>query len=113
MDESKQEINSEDIAYGNVYVMTHSFFSDVIKIGCTPRDPIEHAIALSAKTMGDYKVVFSLSCNNPCRVKSQIRKYLNAKAYVNEFYQVPAEVAEHLLTRETLRIPMLDTTNIN
>lgn len=113
MDNTKQEINSEDIAYGNVYVMTHSFFSDVIKIGCTPLDPVEHAIALSAKTMGDYKVVFSIGCNNPCKVKSKIREYLNTKAYLNEFYQVPAAVAENLLTRETLRIPTIDTTNIN
>ena len=111
MDETKQEISSNDIVYGNVYVMTHSFFSDVIKIGCTTLDPIEHAIALSAKTMGDYKVVFSLSCNNPCKVTNKIREYLNAKVYVNEFYQVPAEVAKHLLTRETLRIPMFDMTN--
>lgn len=109
---AKQTINN-DVSYGNVYVMTHSFFSDVIKIGCTPLDPIAHAIALSARTPGDYKVVFSLECSNPCKIKKQIREYLNAKEYVNEFYQVSAEVAENLLTRENLRIPMLDTTNIS
>lgn len=38
--------------------------------------------------------------------KKQIRKYLNAEQYVNEFYQVPADVAEQLLKRETLRIPI-------
>jgi len=108
-----EHADSSEISYGNVYVMTHSFFSDVIKIGCTPLDPIEHAIALSAKNPGDYKVVFSLKCANPCKVKQQIREYLNAKEYVNEFYQVPAKVAECLLTRETLRIPTLDTTNIS
>jgi hypothetical protein len=106
MKNTKQKNSSNEIPYGNVYVMTHSFFNDVIKIGCTPVDPEEHAIALSAKTPGTYKVVFSLKCMNPCKVKKQIREYLNAKEYVNEFYQVPDDVAENLLKRETLRIPI-------
>ena len=103
-----QDNDKNDVLHGHVYVMTHSFFNDVIKIGCTPQDPNEHAIALSAKTPGNYTVVFSLACNNPCKVKKQIREYLNAKEYVNEFYQVPAEVAQKLLTRETLKIPIFD-----
>jgi len=107
MGNTAQGTSSTNITYGNVYVMTHSFFSDVIKIGCTPIDPIQHAITLSENTIGDYTVVFSLQCKNPCNVKKQIRQYLQAKAYVNEFYQVPAEVAERLLKREALRIPML------
>ena len=108
MENTEQDSKNNDVSYGNVYVMTHSFFNDVIKIGCTPIDPTEHAIALSAKTPGDYKVVFSLKCMNPCKVKKQIREYLNAEEYVNEFYQVPAEVAENLLKRETLKIPILN-----
>lgn len=31
------------ISQGNVYVMTHSFFSDVIRIGCTPENPPDYA----------------------------------------------------------------------
>lgn len=108
MENTEQQASDKKISYGNVYVMTHSFFSDVIKIGCTPIDPNEHAIALSMKAPGDYKVVFSLKCRNPCQVKKQIRKYLNAKEYVNEFYQVPVEVAENLLKRETLKIPIFN-----
>ena len=110
MESTDKKNHSNDIAYGNVYVMTHSFFSDVIKIGCTPTDPDEHAKTLSEKTPGNYKVVFSLQCANPCKVKKQIREYLNAKEYVNEFYQVPAEVAENLLKRESLRIPIVNAT---
>jgi len=106
INKTEKPADNNDISYGNVYVMTHSFFNDVIKIGCTPLDPYEHAIAMSAKTPGDYKVVFTLKCTNPCKVKSQIRAYLNATEYVNEFYQVPAEVAEKLLKRESLRIPI-------
>jgi hypothetical protein len=106
MENTEQKTSSNDISFGNVYVMTHSFFSDVIKIGCTPIDPIEHANILSAKTLGEYTVVFSLKCKNPCKVTKQIREYLNAKAYVNEFYQVPADVAERILKREVLRIPI-------
>ncbi len=101
-----EHLDSKEVTTGHVYVMTHSFFNDVIKIGCTPSDPNEYASALSAKTPGEYKVVFSLQCANPCKVKKQIREYLNAKEYVNEFYQVPIEVAESLLKRETLRIPI-------
>ncbi|MGB1261636.1 MAG: GIY-YIG nuclease family protein [Cognaticolwellia sp.] len=108
MEKSEQEANNQGLAYGNVYVMTHSFFSDVVKIGCTPLDPVEHAIALSAKTPGEYTLKFSLKCTNPCQVKKQISKALNAKAYVNEFYQVPIDVAENILKRETLRIPILN-----
>ncbi|MEY8215280.1 MAG: GIY-YIG nuclease family protein [Colwellia sp.] len=104
---NNQQDSLDDISQGNVYVMTHSFFSDVIKIGCTPEDPQQYAKQLSAKTIGEYSLVFSLQCHNPCKVKKQIREYLNAQEYVNEFYQVSAEVAEKLLKRETLRIPAL------
>ncbi|MBA6326635.1 GIY-YIG nuclease family protein [Colwellia sp. MB02u-6] len=106
MEITEQHTSSDAISYGNVYVMTHSFFSDVVRIGCTPTDPIEYAITLSAKTFGDYTVVFSLKCQNPCKVKKQIRQYLNAKTYVNDFYQIPADVAAGILKREALRIPV-------
>ena len=97
------------VSTGNVYVMTHSFFSDVIKIGCTPNDPQEHAQSLSKNSPGEYTVVFSLACNNPCAVKKQIREYLNAKEYVNEFYQVSPAVAKKLLKREVLKIPIINS----
>ncbi len=107
MENAQQDINNTQVAVGSVYVMTHSFFSDVIRIGCTPEDPQKYAEALSAKTLGQYTLVFSLKCSNPCKVKKQIREHLNAQEYVNEFYQVSAEVAESLLKREALRIPTL------
>ena len=98
-----------DVTLGNVYVMTHSFFSDVVKIGCTTEEPEEYAKALSAKTIGEYSVAYSLQCNNPCKVKKQIKKYLDAQEYVNEFYQVSPDVAKKLLKRETLVIPSLSS----
>lgn len=97
-----------DKKLGNVYVMTHSFFSDVIRIGCTTEDPETYAETLSKKTAGHYTLAFSLQCDNPCKVKKQIQSYLNTQEYVNEFYQVTTEVAERLLKREILRIPMFD-----
>jgi hypothetical protein len=109
MDSKEKHLANDTISTGNVYVMSHSFFSDVVRIGCTPNDPNQYAKELSANTPGDYSVAFSLACNNPCQVKKQIREYLNAQAYVNEFYQVPAEVAEKLLRREALKIPILST----
>ena len=102
------DMKEQTISTGYVYVMTHSFFSDVIRIGCTPDDPKEYAKLLSKNTPGEYSLVYSLACNNPCRIKMQIREYLNAKAYVNEFYQVPAEIAAKLLKRETLKIPIVN-----
>jgi len=108
MQDSKQKNEKADVSLGNVYVMTHSFFSDVIRVGCTPEDPQEYAKSLSVRTPGEYSLVFSLQCNNPCKVKKRIKEHLNAQEYVNEFYQVPAEVAQRLLTRETLIIPTLN-----
>ncbi len=106
MNDSSSQNNKSDVSLGNVYVMTHSFFADVIRIGCTPKDPQEYTQELSANTPGEYTLVFSLQCSNPCQVKKQIREYLNAQEYVNEFYEVPAEVAAKLLKRETLKIPI-------
>lgn len=97
----------DTISKGNVYVMKHSLFSDVIRIGCTPQSPEEYAKTLSKTTPGEYKVVFQLYCENPCQIKKQVREYLHAKKYVNEFYQVPPEKAEKLLKAETLKIPIL------
>jgi len=102
-----QPTENKEVSLGNVYVMTHSFFSDVIKIGCTTEDPEEYAKTLSKNTPGNYTLAFSLQCDNPCKVKSQIKEYLNAQEYVNEFYQVTPEVAANLLKRESLRIPMI------
>jgi len=97
----------ENVSLGNVYVMTHSFFSDVVRIGCTPEDPNEYAKLLSKKTIGEYSVAYSLQCSSPCKVKRQIKEYLKAEEYTKEFYQVPSDVAAKLLRRETLKIPSL------
>ncbi len=105
---TEKQTSTDNISMGNDYVMTHCFFSDVIRIGCTPEDPEEYAKTLSTNTPGDYTLAFSLKCNNPCQVKKQIREYLNAQEYVNEFYQVPVDVAKKLLKRETLKIPILN-----
>ena len=107
MESSTPSKKENNVSQGNVYVMTHSFFSDVIRIGCTPENPQIYAKQLSATTPGEYHLIFSLECSNPCKVKKQIREYLQAQEYVNEFYQVPPEVAEKLLKREVLRIPTL------
>ena len=96
------------VVKGNVYVMTHSFFTDVVRIGCTPDDPELYAQKLSSNTPGDYKLIYTLCCENPCQVKQQIREYLNAQKYVNEFYQVSPDLVKKLMKQENLRIPMLD-----
>jgi DNA-binding MarR family transcriptional regulator len=92
---------------GYVYVMKHSLFSDVIRIGCTPKSPEDYAKTLSKTTPGEYEVLFQLYCENPCKIKQQVREYLNAQKFVNEFYQVSPEVVEKLLKTESLKIPIL------
>ncbi len=109
MENSAAQISENGVSVGNVYVMSHSLFSDVIRIGCTPENPKDYAEQLSAKSPGQYSLVFSIQCNNPCKVKKQIREYLNAQEYINEFYQVSPEIAEKLLKRETLKIPISNT----
>ncbi|TYK65557.1 GIY-YIG nuclease family protein [Colwellia echini] len=99
---------NNDVSIGYVYVMTHSLFSDVVRIGCTPENPEHYTKLLSSKTIGEYRLAYSLQCKNPCKIKRQIKDYLNAKKYVSEFYQVSTEIAAKLLQRETLKIPVLN-----
>ncbi|WP_206484111.1 GIY-YIG nuclease family protein [Thalassotalea sp. G2M2-11] len=96
------------VTTGNVYVMTHSLFTDVVRIGCTPESPDQYAQKLSENSPGQYTLVFSLACQNPCQVKKQIRAYLDAQKYVNEFYQVSPTLVKKLVQQETLRIPIFD-----
>ncbi len=103
---NKKDTSDGTVSVGNVYVMTHTLFSDVIRIGCTSNAPTEHAKALSVNTPGDYTVVFSLECNNPCSIEKKIKEYLNAQEYINEFYQVSPQIVEKMMKRETLRIPI-------
>ena len=69
MEDAAMPVDNSLNSVGNVYVMTHSFFSDVIKIGCTPNDPEAYAKELSAKSPGNYTLVYSVKCSNPCQVK--------------------------------------------
>lgn len=107
--EQEQQSHCKKSGLGNVYIMTHSFFSDVIRIGCTFNDPLEYTKSLSAKTPGDYTLVFARQCDNPCQVQQRIKTLLSAQKYVNEFYHVPTSVAERLLKRESAIIPSLMT----
>jgi hypothetical protein len=95
----------KDFVIGNVFIMTHSFFSDVVRIDCTSEDPQEYVRLLSATSPGDYTIVFSLHCDNPYTIKNRIQGYLHSQKSAKEFYQVSAQLAERLLKREVLVIP--------
>lgn len=97
-----------DFAFGNVFIMTHSIFSDVIRIGCTPDDSEEYAKSLSSKSPGDYQLFFSMPCDNPCKVNQRLQQYFNTQKFVNEFYEVSPESAKAMLEREALKIPVLN-----
>lgn len=107
MDNSQKSIMPDHVTFGNVYIMTHSIFSDVIKIGCTAADIEEYTQSLSMKSPGFYKLFFTLACENACQVSQQLRKYFDAHQYVNEFYQMSPEIAKRVLKREVLKISIL------
>lgn len=104
---SQSNTSTDHVSYGHVYIMTHSIFSNVIRIGCTPNDAAEYARSLSAKTPGDYQLYYALACSNPCKVKKQIREHLEDKKYINEFYEVSPDIAKNILKREVMKIPVL------
>ena len=96
---SQQNITPDNVAFGNVYIMTHSIFSGVIKIGCTTSDSEEYTKLLSAKSPGHFELYFSVPCDNPCQIKKQLREHFHAKQYVNEFYEVSPETAKNEIGR--------------
>ncbi len=104
---SQENLPTGHVPFGNVYIMTHSIFSNVIRIGCTPSNSEEYAKSLSAEGPGQYALFFSLPCDNPCQVKKKLRKHFNAQKYVNEFYEVSPESAKNFLRREVMKIPIL------
>lgn len=106
---SHQNINNNHVPYGNVYIMTHSIFSNVVKIGCTPTDTEEYAKSLSAQSPGEYALFYSLACDNPCQIKQKIRNLFSANQYINEFYEVSPEKAKNILNREIMKIPVNST----
>ena len=65
-------------------------------------DTEEYTKSLSAKSPGQYQLFFSLSCENPCQVKKQVRQHFNAEQYVNEFYEVSPETAKNILKRAVI-----------
>jgi hypothetical protein len=108
MDNLTKQLSNTDTAIGNVYVMTHSLFSDVVRIGCTPDSAEEYAKTLSAKTPGEYTIVYSSTCNSACAVKERIKHSLSSKLYMNDFYEVSENEALSAVKREVMRIPSMD-----
>ena len=107
MQNTEQNITQDMVAFGNVYIMTHSIFSNVIRIGCTLKNAEEYAKELSAQTPGEYRIYFSLPCDNPCQVKKEIRTHFSSQSHVNEFYEISPEAAKTILKREVMKIPLV------
>lgn len=91
---------------GSVYVMTHSLFSDVVRIGTTPNDPEEHAKQLSKTSPGDYQLFYTLSCDDPTSITERISSHLRNQEYANQFYQITPSTAKKIVSQEILRIPL-------
>ncbi len=101
-------LNANKHEHGHVYVMTHSIFSDVVRIGCTPEDTEQYAKNLSLNTPGEYHIAYSSPCESPCEVKQRVRESLQNKIYMNEFYEVSVDEAKSMVQREVMRIPSMD-----
>ena len=104
-----QDSTNNIVPFGNVYIMTHSIFSNVIRIGCTPTNTEEYTKSLSTQSPGEYALFYSLACDNPCQIKQKIRNLFSANQYVDEFYEVPPEKAKNILKREVMKIPVTST----
>ena len=103
----KALINLE-VPTGNVYIMSHSLFANIVRIGCTPKNIEEYAKLLSAQSPGDYHIIYSSSCDNPCSVKNRIRHSLSKNICMNEFYELSACEAITAVKREIMRIPSMN-----
>lgn len=92
------------LSKGNICIMTHSFFSNVIRIVSTQEPPKNFAKYLSDKSPGEYQVFFSLYCEHPNNVKDIVQKSLTPIECVKEFYDATPEQAVKLIKRETMKI---------
>lgn len=96
------------MTHGNICVLNHSFFSDVIRIECTQDTPKHKADELSKKSPGEYNVVYHTHCHNPAQIKENVQKHLTYIQCVNDFFEASPEQVIQLIKRETMRIPALN-----
>ena len=103
------ERDQSPIKEGSVYILKHPFFHDVVKFGCTHRNPDDIARELSSKArlLGQFSVFHSIQCEDPCTVKKRVVNSLNENLCIDEFYEVAPEVALKIVQRETMRIPVV------
>jgi len=95
---------------GNVFILQHSFFQNVVQFGCTSKDPNLIATKLTKQTRmpGEFSVISSLFCDEPCEVKKRVTNALKLAHYVEEFYEISPEAAFKVIQREILRIDVFD-----
>ena len=100
-------MHQESIKQGNVFILQHTLFDNVVRFGCSKMCADEFAKDLSSKTKipGKFIVYSSIYCQEPCFVKDRVVNALESNKYVNEFYEIQPEQALNIVKRETLRIP--------
>lgn len=96
------------IKRGNVFILQHSFFKNVLQFGCSSQSPKFFADKLSdnSRMPGKFSVIGSLYCDEPCEVKERVIDSLKSAHYVENFYEISVEVAVKAIRREILRIPI-------
>jgi len=96
------------IKEGNVFILQHTLFDNVLKFGCTHRNPDDVAEELSSKVSmpGKFSVISAIRCVNPCKVKEKVVEIFKSSRYIDDFYEVPVDTALSIVKRESMRIPI-------
>jgi len=104
-------VNSDGLpCHGSVYVMKHSFFEGVVRVGCTPKELEQYAAELTNNTNlpGKYSVYSYVTCDDPCLVRSRVLDILKEHRAGGEFFDMMPEEATAIIKRESMRIPALE-----
>ena len=101
-------MHHQSIKEGNVFILQHTTFQNVVRFGCSEMHAEEFADQLNNKTRipGKFIVYSSIYCEQPCSIKDRVTDALRNNQYVDEFYQITAESALNIVKRETMRIPL-------
>jgi len=97
-----------EIKEGSVFILQHTLFDNVLKFGCTHRNPDDVALELTSKVSmpGKFSVISAIRCINPCKVKEKVIEIFEPARYVDDFYEVPVDTALSMIKRESMRIPI-------
>ncbi|GLX77756.1 hypothetical protein tinsulaeT_10960 [Thalassotalea insulae] len=98
-----------------IYILQHSFITDVVRVGASEKHPELIAQELSHKINlpGEYQVISSMHCANAQSASALIKQSIKHYQTAGGFYQLTPEHALKYIKRDTMRIPVTVTFNNN